>query len=101
VSNIVGEHAYQKHVIEEQEYPGIDSKEEFKTMIEDVIHNPDDIDFDMTPYNFGIAFWSDAYGERGTIVIWRPGVDGGTAFSPDQGRAFFDNGIWKTNYSPQ
>jgi len=90
-------------VVEEQEYPDIQSKEEFETMIEDVIRNPDDLDFDMAPYNFGIAFWSDRYGVvgPGTIVIWRPGVDAGTAFSPDDGRDFFDNGIWKTNYSPQ
>jgi len=65
-------------------------------MIEDVIRNPDDIDFDMAPYNFGIAFWSDQYGVRGTFVVWRPGVDGGTAFSPVDGRDFFDEGTWKT-----
>jgi len=96
VTNIVGEHAYQEHVVEEQEFPGVESKEEFKDVIEDVIRNPDAIDLDTAPYNFGIAFWSDAYGERGTIVIWRPGVDGGTAFSPDDGRDFFDEGTWKT-----
>jgi len=47
--------------------------------------------------SFGIAFWSDRYGVRGTFVVWRPGVDGGTAFSPDDGRDYFDDGDWKTN----
>lgn len=94
-SNKIADHAYQKHVVDRGEYPNINSKEEFRSMIEGIIRNPDAVDFDLANTHPGYAFWSDDHGVRGTIVIYRPSSSiGGTAFSPRNGRDYFDND-WK------
>ncbi len=78
---IAGGHAYEKHVIEQGEYPEITGPEEFARLIEDVIVNGQ-------PKTLGggrSAYWYD-----GTIVIRNPRAgDGGTAFRPVDGYDYF------------
>jgi len=73
------------------------AKAQFATTNEDIIRHPDEVRIDTAPNNYGIAFWSHDDGSRGTIVIWRPGSDGGTVFSPDRGYDYFADGDWMTN----
>ena len=68
-------------------------------MAEDINRSPDEVRIDTALNNYGIAFSSHDDGSRGTIVIWRPGSDGGTIFSPDDGYAYFSKGRWGTNYN--
>jgi len=98
-TDILVEHAWENHGQNPDEYPDGPTRAEFREMTEDIIRNPDDYAVDTAPGNYGFAFWSNDYGSRGTIVIWRPGADGGTVFSPDDGRDYFDEGRWRTNHS--
>jgi hypothetical protein len=93
---LVNDHAYEKHGQDPDEYPNRPTRSEFRAMTEDIIRNPDEVRIDTAPNNYGIAFWSHDDGSRGTIVIWRPGSDGGTVFSPGDGYDYFDSDRWKT-----
>lgn len=80
---ISGGHAYQKHVIDKAEFPGITTRSQFASHIEDVVANGQ-----MRSLSGGrTAYWRD-----GTIVIRNPkALDGGTAFRPTGGYDYFLN----------
>jgi hypothetical protein len=78
---IAGGHAFQKHVIEKGEFPGITTQKQFASLIEDVVSNGE-----MRTLSGGRT----AYWQNGTVVIRNPGaVDGGTAFRPKDGYSYF------------
>ncbi|WP_018543808.1 polymorphic toxin-type HINT domain-containing protein [Streptomyces sp. LaPpAH-108] len=74
-------HAFQKHVVEQGEFPGIRTRAQFADMIEDVILNGKRrVRSDGT----------SAYWRNGVIVIRNPGSrDGGTVFAPKEGYSYF------------
>ena len=85
---IANGHAYEKHVIQQSEFNdlGIKTKEQFARHIENVVKNPT-----STKELSGgrSAYWDQS---TGTVVIRNPKPgDGGTAFRPVNGRAYFDN----------
>ena len=72
-------------VVDEQQYPGM-TKDAFKKLIRDTMKHPDD--FKELPGGRA-AYWNDA---EQTIVITNPeDPDGGTAFRPDEKKAYFDD----------
>lgn len=80
---IAGGHAFQKHVINQAEFPGITTRSQFAQHIEDVVSNGV-----MRPLSNGRS----AYWQNGTVVIRNPNaVDGGTAFRPTSGYDYFLN----------
>jgi hypothetical protein len=81
---IAGGHAFDKHVIDQGEFPGVTTRSQFAQKIESVIRNGE-----AKSLSGGrIAWWDSG---SGTVVIRNPGaVDGGTAFVPTNGRAYFD-----------
>jgi len=87
--NVSKGHAYDKHVMEQAEYPVIRSPEEFGELIEYVMNNP-------TEKKAGLlggrtAYWHDP---SGTIVFRNPRhPDGGTVFRPSEGRAYFETKV--------
>ncbi|MDB9489241.1 phosphatase PAP2 family protein [Dolichospermum circinale CS-534/05] len=83
---IAGGHAFEKHVINKAEFPGITTKQQFAEHIENVISNPT---ASKQLSNGRSAFWDDA---SGTVVIKNPNaVDGGTAFRPTNGKSYYDS----------
>lgn len=79
---IANGHAFEKHVVERGEFPGIRTRAEFQQMIEDVMTNADEVR--------NLSGGRTAYWKRGTVVIENPGaVDGGTVFVPTNGYAYF------------
>ncbi|WP_454300483.1 RHS repeat-associated core domain-containing protein [Salana multivorans] len=77
---ISGGHAFQKHVIDKAEFPGITTRSQFAQHIEDVVSNAV-----MRPLERGRT----AYWQNGTVVIRNPNaVDGGTAFRPKNGYGY-------------
>ncbi|CNG77116.1 putative adhesin/hemolysin precursor [Yersinia frederiksenii] len=85
---IANGHAYEKHVVQQNEFTelGIKTKEQFARHIENVVKNPT-----STKELSGgrSAYWDQS---TGTVVIRNPKPgDGGTAFRPVNGRAYFDN----------
>ena len=82
---IASGHAFRKHVVRQGEYPSITSSEQFARLIDDVLTNPDAT---KTLLDGRRAFWKR---KARTVVILDPGhPDGGTAFRPTAGKAFFD-----------
>jgi filamentous hemagglutinin len=84
---IAGGHAFEKHVLQEGAFEGlgISTRDQFARHIENVINNPT-----ATRQLSGgrTAYWDDA---TNTVVIRNPrSADGGTAFQPVNGRAYFD-----------
>lgn len=81
-------HAFEKHVIEQNEFAdlGIKTKEQFAQHIENVVKNPTS----LKELSGGrAAYWDQS---TGTVVIRNPKPgDGGTAFRPVNGRAYFDS----------
>ncbi|AYD67039.1 filamentous hemagglutinin N-terminal domain-containing protein [Achromobacter sp. B7] len=84
---ISGGHAFEKHVIQKGEYKdlGITTREQFALHIESVVNKPTafrELSGGRT------AYWDNV---SGTVVIRNPkAVDGGTAFRPVNGKAYFD-----------
>jgi filamentous hemagglutinin len=75
---ISGGHAFQKHVIDQAEFPGITTRQQFAARIENVVLNGE-------PRT--LANQRSAYG---TVVIRNPkAADGGTAFRPTNGCDYF------------
>jgi hypothetical protein len=74
-------HAFDKHVIERGEFPGVITRKQFAGIIEDVVMNGE-----ARVLSAGrTAFWSD-----GTLVIRNPSAaDGGTTFRPADGYDYF------------
>lgn len=88
--DIADGHAYEKHVIQQNEYAdlGIKTKEQFAQHLENVVKNPTSTK-ELT--NGRSAYWDQS---SGTVVIRNPKAadgGGGTAFRPTNGRAYFDN----------
>jgi len=82
--HIGGGHAYQKHVVDRNEYPGM-SQAQFKALIRDTIENPSD--FKKFSGN-KLAYWNDA--EQTVVIVDPNNPDGGTAFRPAAGKQYFD-----------
>jgi filamentous hemagglutinin len=84
---IAGGHAFEKHVLNQGEFKGlgIRTREQFANHIENVINNPT---ASRQLSGGRTAYWQEP---TGTVVIRNPrAVDGGTAFQPVNGRAYFD-----------
>lgn len=83
---IAGGYAFGKHVVKEGQFPGITMPQEFSAHIESIMNNPSAV---RHLSKGRTAYWDCA---SGTVVIRNPGaIDGGTAFKPRQGKAFFEN----------
>ena len=82
---IANGHAYRKHVVTRGEYPSITSPWQFAPLIDDVMTNPDA----SKSLRYGrVAYWQQ---KAQTGVIVDPAhPDGGTAFRPTTGRAYYD-----------
>lgn len=79
---IANGHAWEKHIIKRGEFPGVTTKEQFASLVDDIIHNSEKAG---ELKSGGWGYWKD-----GTMVIINPGnVDGGTAFRPVDGFAYF------------
>lgn len=80
---IAGGHAFEKHILDLGEFPGIRTRAQFASHIEDVVMNGQ-----MRSLGGGrTGFWRD-----GTVVIRNPRApDGGTAFQPKDGYDYFLN----------
>lgn len=78
---IAGGHAFNKHVVELGEFPGVSTRSQFARIIENTVSNGQ-----MRSLSGGrSAFWQD-----GVVVIRNPRApDGGTAFRPNNGYDYF------------
>lgn len=80
---IAGGHAYDKHVLEQAEFPGVTTREQFARVIENAITNYEDIAH--------LSKGRTAYWYEDIVVIRNPNAaDGGTAFVPDAGYSYFE-----------
>lgn len=81
-------HAYYKHAVEQDEFPEIKSRQEFRDLIAKVLKNPTE----WKQLERGrSAYWDK---ETGTVVVRDPGhPDGGTAFRPKKGKSFYDKDL--------
>ena len=78
---IAGGHAFVKHVVENGEFPGVQTRVQFASIIEDTVLNGEK----RTLSGGRTAFW-----DNGTVVIRTPkAMDGGTAFRPVDGYDYF------------
>lgn len=81
-SQIANGHSWAKH---QGEYPG-KSQQDFEKIVDETILHPDDV---KQLSRGRTAYWNDA---EQTIVIHDPSSpDGGTAFRPTDGKAYFDS----------
>ncbi len=82
--DIANGHAYDKHVVEQGEYPEITTRGQFQQVIQNTIDNATE---EKLLSGGRYAYW---YGNDGTVVITDPGnPDGGTAFRPTGGYSYF------------
>lgn len=78
---IAGGHAFTKHVVEGGEFLGVRTRAEFAQVIENT----------MGGVSKALSGGRTAYWKDGVVVIRNPGaVDGGTAFVPTNGFAYFE-----------
>src|SRR5262249_52469493 len=78
-------HAYEKHVVDENLFPEIESRNEFKELIGKVLANP--------THHRKLENDREAYYDKpsNTIVIYNPHArDKGTCFRPSAGMKYFD-----------
>jgi hypothetical protein len=79
-------HAFEKHVRNEGQFPGILTREQFASAIQRLMDNPSAskrLARDRT------AYWDDT---TDMVVICDPHTtDGGTAFKPRAGRSYYEN----------
>ena len=81
---IANGHSYQKHVIDQAEFPGIADKTQFTAIVSGVMTSPDE---KRNLSGGRIAYW-----KGDTVVIYNPGAgDKGTCFKPTKGKQYFDN----------
>ena len=79
-------HAYQKHVVERQEFVGIvSSRAEFSVLVERILLNPSS---EKALKAGRHAYWHD---ETATVVILNRKKGESTAFRPEKGRKFYDS----------
>lgn len=80
-AEISGGHAFDKHVVDQAEFPRVTTREQFASLIEGAVMNGES----RALSGGRTAYWSD-----GTVVIRHPGTeDGGTAFRPATGYDYF------------
>lgn len=78
---IAGGHAFDEHVLKAGEFPGITTRQQFATRIEEVVTNGESRE---------LLRGRTAYWEGNTVVIRDPSsLDGGTAFVPTGGYNYF------------
>ncbi|MBN3805140.1 filamentous hemagglutinin N-terminal domain-containing protein [Paraburkholderia sp. Ac-20336] len=84
---IANGHAFDKHVIDQNEFGGsITTQQQFADQIENILNNPSAT---KQLSNGRSAYWDDS---SGMVVIRNPNAaDGGTAFKPTNGKAYFNN----------
>ncbi|WP_438287399.1 VENN motif pre-toxin domain-containing protein [Paraburkholderia phenoliruptrix] len=84
---IANGHAFDKHVIDQNEFGGsITTQQQFANQIENILNNPSAT---KQLSNGRSAYWDDA---SGMVVIRNPNAaDGGTAFKPTNGKSYFNN----------
>ncbi len=82
---IASGHAFEKHVMNQGEFPGwIRTRNQLAGHVESIINNPTATK--MLSKN-RTGYW---YEPSGTVVIYNPSaVDGGTAFQPTKGIQYF------------
>ncbi|MGD0706199.1 MAG: hypothetical protein ABSA02_40755 [Trebonia sp.] len=74
-------HAFDKHVVERGEFPGVTTRKQFANLIEDAVMNGES----RVLSRGRTAYWTD-----GTVVIRNPSApDGGTTFRPPDGYDYF------------
>jgi len=78
-------HAYEKHVVEQDEYSEVVGRKQFQNLIQRILSNPTE----WKPLRGGrSAYWDK---ETGTVVIRDPrDPDGGTAFRQHTGKKYYD-----------
>lgn len=82
---IAGGHAFEKHVVRGGEFPAITTREAFAAQVTKIIRERADV---KALKDGRTAYWD---GASGTVVIVNPSAsDGGTAFKPAAGKAYFD-----------
>jgi hypothetical protein len=81
-------HAYDKHVVEQDEFPEVVDRKQFRNLIQKILSDPTD----WKRLEGGrSAYWDK---ETGTVVIRDPrDPDGGTAFRPDTGKRYYDENL--------
>lgn len=81
-------HAYDKHVVEQDEFPEVVDRKQFQNLIQKILSNPTE----WKALEGGrSAYWDK---ETGTVVIRDPRhPDGGTAFRPRTGRRYYDDDL--------
>jgi hypothetical protein len=77
-------HAFQVHVLEEDGFPEIKSREEFADLIFQVLTDPAAARRNLREGRE--AYWSDVHQ---AVVILDLMSDGGTAFRPRKGKSYF------------
>lgn len=83
---IAGGHAYEKHVIEEKQFPDVKSEGDFAELIGKVLANP--------THHRKLENGREAYfdNKSNTIVIYNPRArDKGTCFRPRAGLKYYEN----------
>ncbi len=81
---ISGGHAFAKHVIKKNEFPGF-SRSQFEQHLRRILNNPSDA---KALLRGRTGYWDQL---SGTVIVRDPShIDGGTAFRADLGKLFFD-----------
>ncbi len=81
-------HAYDKHVVRDDDFPEIKSRREFRNLIMKILRNPTE----WKQLEGGRSgYWDE---ETGTVVVRDPRhPDGGTAFRPDKGKRYYNEDL--------
>jgi hypothetical protein len=83
---IAGGHSYEKHVVDEKQFPEVKNEKEFKELIGKILANP--------THHRDLENDREAYYDKpsNTIVIYNPHAkDKGTCFRPSAGLRYFEN----------
>jgi hypothetical protein len=85
---IANGHAFDKHVTQQGEFPGVANRQQFAAAICQAMENAKG--GDVRQLSGGrTAYWDN---NNGMVVIHNPAAaDGGTAFKPKNGKTYFDN----------
>ena len=79
-------HAFEKHVLDQGQFPGILTPEQFATEIQRLMDNPS---ASKRLARGRQAYWDEA---TGTVVVVDPHtIDGGTAFKPVSGNNYYEH----------
>lgn len=78
-------HAFDVHVLEGEEFPEVETRAEFADLIFEVLANAESASRSLRRGR--LAFWNDAH--RMLVIVDLFSDDGGTAFRPEEGKAYF------------